>query len=154
MLGTFTSVPYWFRRLNPFIHILIIYAFTILGQTDFKVLPKSMIGMFVILFTLINLYLNSAFKALLKVVEQSIAKELNSHRRISTMFNSLQEGIVIVQRDHALKEDNMNIIFANEISRIIFSNVLRADTFSNIKETLLQEKMIQRYKRSDMFQQH
>ena len=100
VLGTFTSLPYWFRRINPFIHILILYFCMIYGLTDFESLPKSMIGMFVILFSLINLYLNSAFKALLKVVEQSIAKELNSHRRISTMFNSLQEGIVIVQQDH------------------------------------------------------
>lgn len=99
VIGTFTSQPYWFRRINPFIHFAFIYFFTVFGHGNVGDLERSTIFTALVLYLIMNLYINSAFKTLLKVVEQSIAKELNSHRQIQVMFNSLQEGIVIAQKD-------------------------------------------------------
>lgn len=50
----------------------------------------------VMLYCLFTWYIHSLFGTLHKVVEQSIGEEMNNHKRILAMFNSLQEGIVIV----------------------------------------------------------
>ena len=79
----------------------------------------------ILTFVLSLTYLHFVVKALLKVVEQSIAKELNTHRRIQTIFHSLQEGILIVQRS----SEESKVIFANEIAKIIFANLLDVSDF-------------------------
>lgn len=113
VIGTFTNQPDWAKRVNPFVHFLIIFSFSIIGNADFEAFNFEDFMYCLMCFSMVISYIRSAFATFLKVVEQSIAKELNSHRRITAMFNSLQEGIVIVQQDSQPELKPPKIIFAN-----------------------------------------
>lgn len=153
--GTFTSQPYWFRRINPFIHFTIIYTMCILANADFDGLTKFHFIFGAVLYIIVCIYLNSAFKTFLKVVEQSIKQELNSHRKISAIFNSLQEGIVILQQEAQTAATKApEIIYANEIARIIFSNLGGVENFEKASKTLVEDKLFHRYQRSAVFHQN
>ena len=67
--STFTSQPYWFRRINPFIHFTILYSFILVTNADFKSMHKFHYIFGGVLYLIVNIYLNSAFKTFLKVVE-------------------------------------------------------------------------------------
>lgn len=154
-ISTFTSLPYWFRRLSPILHFFVIEFTVIFKFSNYENFSTGTIVKLVVFLVLFPLYLNSVFTALFTVVDQSIAKELNTHRSILMMFNSLQEGIVILQKSKGKDEEEAQqkkVIFANEIAKLIFGKVLKRTHFHKRSQDLVTEKIFFTYKRSEVFQ--
>ena len=89
VIGTFTNQPLWFSRINPFIHVTILYSFLFYAESNLELIQAQQIFSAAFTYILLLVYVHYAFKTMLKVVDQSIEKELNSHRQISAIFNSL-----------------------------------------------------------------
>lgn len=82
--------------MNPYIHTTLILSFSFYSDVHWQTLKAQDAFSVVFNTVLILIYIHFMFKTLFKVLDQSIKKELNTHRQVSTIFNSLQEGIVIV----------------------------------------------------------
>lgn len=69
-------------------------------------------------FPLISFYIDTVFKALHDLASSQLKDEIKvlDHRKYKEMFNTLQEGIIIV----AEEDDGLELKFRNEIGDIIF----------------------------------
>ena len=66
-----------------------IYSSLALTEADFENLMIYDYLSIIFGYLLVCLYLHCIFADLVKVMDQSIARELNSHRKIAAIFNSL-----------------------------------------------------------------
>lgn len=118
-------------------------------------IDKSDIVFLISVFILLNVFIDTVFQTLHQLANSQLKDEIkiSDHRKYKEMFNSLQEGIIIIEGafDPLLSFMDYSVLFSNEIAEIIFQNILSFTGSLNMLNAsqemeLMQKKIFREYR--------
>lgn len=116
------------KQCLPHFHFTVLYSIVVYQYLVTDGIEKSDIVFLVSVFVFLHVFLLNVFKTLNELANSQLKDEIkiSDHRKYKDIFNSLQEGIIIVQGtyDPILNWLDYQVQFSNEIADIIFKKIL------------------------------
>lgn len=109
--------------MMPLAHFLLLYCILMFNSVEFDAVQSNDVVFIVIVLVLWLLFIDSVFKELIHMVENLMFHEfkMKENKKYKTIFDSLQEGILIIERPKKQTAVSLPAIsFCNEIAETIF----------------------------------